>query len=224
MTNQAAKTNLGGRPKSYSPDLVRNIVLEFIEGGATPAHIDAARVKAQLCEHHGVSKQIRPEPLQELVEATITEISEEERRSLLTSLPDHVSLAVDDAMAAVGRELMLLVARHNAACKNAADAECEVLRADKRNANWRVAQLEADLQERAAQLSAVEQERDEALARVDELIEERNAALQETEQREREIGAVDRLLTEVRDPANQDVIRALQAEVVAQSVQEARPS
>lgn len=224
MTNQPEKPNLGGRPKSYSPDLVRGIVLKFIEDGATPADIDAAKVKGQLCELHGVSKQIRPEPLQELVEVTLAEIAEDERRSLLTALPGSVSAAVDDAMAAAGRELLLLVARQNAACKSAADTECEVLRADKRNAIWRAAQLEADLQERARTLADVEQELEAALRREAEIVVQRDAALREIDRLGRETSTVERLLTELRNPAIRDDIRATLAEITASPVPEARPS
>lgn len=215
MTKRTQNTNLGGRPKSYVPDLVHKIVLEFIEDGVSVSEIDGAMVKNQLCEHHGVSKQIRPEPLQELVEAILAEISDEERQSLLASLPEGIASAIDDAMATAGRELLLLVARQNTACKSAADAECEVLRADKRNANWRIAKLESELKERSLELSNLEQERDAALAHAEKLAEERDAALNELDRLGRDTSTVDRLLTELRDPAIRGEIRAAIAEIAA---------
>jgi chromosome segregation ATPase len=213
MTKQNQNTNQGGRPKSYAPDLVRKIVLELIEAGVAPSEIDSSAVKDKLCEHHGVSKQIRPEPLQELVEAILAEIAEEEARALLASLPEGVAASVDAAMAAAGQELQLLVARQNAACKKAADAECEILRTDKRNANWRIAELEALLKERERDLFQLETERDAAMARAEEVTAERDVALEEVAKLRHETGTVDRLVAELRDPANWDGIRSALAEI-----------
>jgi hypothetical protein len=224
MTKQNQIINQGGRPKSYAPDLVRKIVLEFIEAGVAPSEIDSAMVKDNLCKHHGVSKQIRPEPLQELVEAILTEIAEEEARALLDSLPEGVAASVDAAMVAAGRELRLVVARQNAACKKAADAECEILRSDKRNANWRIKELEALLKERERDLSRLETERDTAMARADEVTAERDVALEEVAKLRHATGTVDRLVAELRDPTNWDGIRnALAAIPPALEAERTRP-
>ena len=66
---------------------------------------------------------------------------EDERRRLLQSLPDTSTPAVDAMIAAMRQELLLLIARQNDDCRSAADWDCEELRADKRNANWRIAEL-----------------------------------------------------------------------------------
>ena len=214
MTKLAQKKNQGGRPKSYAPELVHKIVLEFIGNGVSSSNITSSMVKEHLCEHYGISWHIRPEPLEELVRCTLGEHAEEERLSLLASLPDGVTAVVDSAMQAAGRELTLLIAQENAACKSVSDAECDVLRADKRNANWRIAELEARLKERDLELAALKQEHKAASARASEIALERDAALEEVARIRQEADTVDRLLEKFSDPAIRCRFRAAITEIV----------
>ncbi|WP_093451027.1 hypothetical protein [Pseudooceanicola nitratireducens] len=45
MTKTLATQNQGGRPRSYSPDLVHQIVSDMLENGKTVVDIDAAAVR-----------------------------------------------------------------------------------------------------------------------------------------------------------------------------------
>lgn len=154
MTKQTGRKNPVGRPTSYDPKLVRAIIMEGMADGTPAAEIDVPFVKRILCEYHGVSGQIREDSLGKLIVALHKELAEEEWKRLMKGLPDAVVPAVDEVVAAMRQDLLLLVGRQNAACQATADQECEELRVDKRNANWRIAQLESALKEQGAELAA----------------------------------------------------------------------
>lgn len=64
-----SKSNPGGRPLSYDPRLVHEIILKGIEAGVPAADLDAAFDKAKLCSEHNVKDTIRQERLEGLVQA-----------------------------------------------------------------------------------------------------------------------------------------------------------
>ena len=214
MTKQGCKKNLGGRPTSYSPELVHAIISQSMRGGMPLAKIDTAFVKQQMCEHHGVSDQIRLESLKNLVEPILEEFAEEERQGLLRDLPEGVDLAVDEAVVSAGRELLLIVARQNAACKAAADRGCEEIRADKRNAVLRLMEVEAALKAQQDENRKLAKERDQATAKLAAAQVHLSAAQAEVERLGRDSGTVDRLPTELRNPAVREDIRAALKEIV----------
>lgn len=125
----------------------------------------------ELVSKHGVSPKIRKESLQVHVEAAHEEIQEATNKALLKALPHEIAAAVDEAVAAVGRELLLVAARQHAASVTIADQACEELRVDKRNAKHRVMYLEGDLAAEKEARGAVEAERDAIAAQLAEVQE-----------------------------------------------------
>ncbi|MGK7663534.1 MULTISPECIES: hypothetical protein [unclassified Marinovum] len=218
MTKTTKKTtNTGGRPHSYDPNIVHKIIADGLAGGIPAAQIDAPYVKEKLCTEHGVNDTIRKDALEALVEAVHAEIAEAESQALLKALPEGIALAVDAVVAAAGRELLLMVARQHATSQNVADLACEELRADKRIAQHRVAELEGDLVEEKKAYRMIEQERDviaKQLARAEEKL---LATRAEVERLRREPAGIERLLTELRNPAIQEDIRATLSDIVASS-------
>ncbi|SFK88697.1 hypothetical protein SAMN04488004_103242 [Loktanella salsilacus] len=213
MAQKTVKTNGTGRPKSYSPELVHEIIARSLEAGIPLTEIDADLVKEQLCKKHGVSDTIRQESLAKLVDAMHAEFIEKERKTLLAGLSGSIVASVEEAVAIAGRELLLIVARQNAACMIAADTECEELRKDKRNANWRIAELEAALMAQEDANRELEQVREAAATQIADISKNLKSAQAELEQVRRDDGPVERLLTELRNPAVREDIRAALAEI-----------
>ena len=139
MTNRnRSETETGGRPTSYDVNLVHKIVSTGLTAGIPASDLDANYVLKELSSKHGVSPKIRKESLQAHVDAAHEEIQEATNKALLKALPPNIAAAVDEAVAAVGREFLLLVARQHAASVTIADQACEELRVDKRNAKHRI--------------------------------------------------------------------------------------
>ncbi|UWQ48964.1 hypothetical protein K3720_13680 [Leisingera caerulea] len=210
-----SKCNAGGRPLSYDPRLVHEIIRKGIEDGVPAADLDTAFVKAKLCSEHNVKDTIRQERLEGLVQAVHEELAEVEEQCLLAALPDTVTLAVGNAVAAIGRELQLIVARQHSICQAIADQKCEEVRTDKRNAQFRIMELEAALADQQNALLRLEQERDEAKRKLAEAQKQLHIATSEVDRLSREPSSVDRLLQELRNPAVRDDIRATLSQIVA---------
>ncbi|EAQ04641.1 hypothetical protein OB2597_05145 [Pseudooceanicola batsensis HTCC2597] len=218
MTKTAKnKTNTGGRPHSYDPNLVHQIIADGLAGGTPAAKLDASYVKEKLCTEHGVNGTIRKEALEALVDAVHAEIAEAESRALLKALPGGIASSVDAAVAAAGRELLLVVARQHVTSQGIADKACEELRADKRIAQHRVTELEGDLAEEKTARHKIEQERDAVAQQLADLQEELRVARAEIERLGREPAGFDRLLAELRNPANKADIRAVVSDIMATS-------
>jgi hypothetical protein len=198
-----------GRPSHYTPELVSDVVGELVAEGMPADKIDAAAVKVRLCADHGVSNGIRDEALGRIVANLLEARAEDEQRALLKSLPPSVAPAIDDVVASIKKELLLLAARQNATCMSAAEAECEALRADKRIAYCRIATLEVMVQEQGSDLAAIATERDAALADLAAVRERLLSAQTKLERRGRDISAVDMLLTELRSPAVREEVRTI---------------
>jgi hypothetical protein len=214
MTEKVEGASAGGRPKLYTTEQVWNVVDQMIKSGRSVEEINARSVKPLLCDLHGVSPGIREESLATVVDHVLGERAKGEREALLKALPGPVTDAVDQALATLKQELLILVGRQNATCLATANEECEVLRADKRNAQFRIAELEASIQDQAAVMQRLEEERDTATAELDEAREELQAALSKLEIQSREAATVERLLTELRDPAIRNDIRTVLVEIV----------
>ncbi len=209
------KYNTGGRPLSYDPDLVREIIETGLAVGTPVSDLDASFVKEKLCNDHGVKGSIRQEALESLVGSVHSEIFEAENKKMLSALPDGIATAVDMAVADAGRELLLAIARQHATSQAIAEQMCEELRADKRNAQHRIAALEGDLAEAEEAFHALALERDEMAKHLAELKKALERAQAEVERLSKEPNSVDRLLTELRDPAIRGDIRAALAEIAS---------
>ena len=214
MAQTAETRSAGGRPKTYTPCQVRAVIGALVAEGSTIEQITAKMVKARLCADHGISQGIREDSLAALVAQIREENAEDERRRLLKALPESVTPVVEDMVASVRQELLLLVARQNDVCRTAAERECEDLRADKRNANWRIAELEAEIARKDEAFLQLERERDAARSELADLREEHRLARGEIERLGRETGALDRLLSELRDPRVRTEIREAFSEIV----------
>ena len=207
----------GGRPRGYTLDQVREAVAALVGRGAQLGALTAAAVKIELCEAHGVTQGIDPRSLDDALAQVRAEREEAERRALLQALPAPVAPAMAEAMSRLQQDLLLILAHEHARCLSAAEAECVELRRDKENANWRVRELQRDLETRAEEAAVLAAERDDARARRDALereVETLRAALVETE---RESGALGRLVAELRAPGARAEIRALLGDILAEA-------
>lgn len=211
----SSETGTGGRPTSYDLNLVHNIVSEGLASGFPKSKLDANYVLKELTGKHGVSPNIRKDSLQDHVDAAYGEIQEVKNTALLKALPNDIAAAVDEAVAAVGQEIRLMVARQHAACMAIADQACEELRTDKRNAKHRVMHLEEDLAEEKEARGALETERDAIAAQLAEVQEKLRIAEADMERFSREPSGIDRLIAELRDPAIREDIRAAFSQITA---------
>ena len=210
------KNSSGGRPLSYDPDLVYDIITTGLADGISVSDLDASYVKEKLCKEHGVADTIRKEKLESLVVSTHAEIAEAKNQALLASLPQGISAAVSDAMAATERELMLVVAHQHSASQAMAAQKCEELRSDKRNAQYRISDLQSELAEEQAARKKVEEERELLFEELAKVREDLRIARTDMERINSEPAGVDRLLAELRDPKIRDDIRATLSDIIVQ--------
>lgn len=146
MTSTPARKKQGGRPPSYTPEQVYGIIARLIACGTPSGEIDAPMVKEELCSAFGISPTIRLESLQKQVDVALSDYESDQSDALLNSLPDTVAASIDHFMAGAREAFALMVARQNARCQAQADESCDELRADKRTAQWRIAELEAEIE------------------------------------------------------------------------------
>lgn len=216
MTNRnQGEIDTGGRPTSYDLNLVHKIVSEGLAAGIPASSLDANHVLKELSGKHGVSPKIRKESLQGHVDAAHEEIEEATNTALVKALPHDIAAAVDEAVAAVGQEFLLVVARQHAASVTIADQACEELRTDKRNAKYRIMHLEGNLAEEKEARGALEVERDAIAAQLAEVQEKLRIAEADMERFSREPSGIDRLLAELRNPAIREDIRAALSDIIA---------
>lgn len=215
MTNRNhSETETGGRPTSYDVNLVHKIVSTGLTAGIPASDLDANYVLKELSSKHGVSPKIRKESLQAHVDAAHEEIQEATNKALLKALPPDIAAAVDEAVAAVGREFLLLVARQHAASVTIADQACEELRADKRNAKHRIMHLEDELAAEKEASRTLEWERNAIAGQLAEVQEKLRIAEADMERFNREPSSFDRLRAELRNPAIREDIRALFSDII----------
>lgn len=222
-----AKTNSknsGGRPPHFTPEQVSKVIDALLAEGHPADKIDGKKVREMLITKFDVSGGIREEAVARVVEQIIEDRAEAECRALLKALPASVGPQVDHVLSGVKKDLMLLVARENAVCVSAAEKECEELRADKRNANWRITELETSVEDQAGELAALGAERDALAADLALAREDLLKAQAELARRGRQASTADRLVAELRDPAVRGDLRAVLAELVAPPPAEAPPA
>ena len=222
MTMTTDKKNAGGRPPRYSLDQVHTAITRLINDGTPRDEIDAAGVKAVLCEQHGITKGIDIRSLEAPVAHVLASIAEEEEDRLIAAMPDTVGASVESVVGAMTRELQLLVGRQNAVCLAQAQEECEVLRRDKTNANWRIKELERQVQDQAREIAD--------MAYLSEQKHAENAALQsdmaqlrtEFERLQRAENPVEKLLSELKKSEARDEIRSVISEIMSGVVEDDR--
>lgn len=215
-----AKTNsknTGGRPTHFTKQQVSNVIDEMLAQGHPIERIDGKQVRALLLAKYDVTPGIREESVGKAVKSILAERDETERRTLLKALPVTVEPAVDDVLVRVRKDLMLLIARENATCMTAADKECEVLRADKFNANWRITELETRAEEQARELAALVTERDDLVAELAKARQDAREAQAELERLGSEASYFDRFIARLRNPEVSGDLRAAVVEIVAAS-------
>ena len=133
-----------------------------------------------------------------------------------------VGASVESVVGAMTRELQLLVGRQNAVCLAQAQEECEVLRRDKTNANWRIKELERQVQDQAREIAD--------MAYLSEQKHAENAALQsdmaqlrtEFERLQRAENPVEKLLSELKKSEARDEIRSVISEIMSGVVEDDR--
>jgi chromosome segregation ATPase len=111
------------------------------------------------------------------------------------------------------QDLLLLVARQNAVCHQNAERECEILRQDKANANWRIAELEGDAARMKAEITELQEEKrasEEDLATAQAEIQALQSKLSERGEERRALAI---LIEEFRDPGIRRDIRSVLAEI-----------
>lgn len=209
--------NTGGRPTQYNVDQIREVILSLLAEGLSTDQIDARSVKLKLCSLFDVSSGINEQSLQTHVTHVLAELAEDEQRDLLKSLPRSVEPAVDEMMAGLKKSLLLLVGQQNNICQKAAAVEAEELRQDKKNANWRIAELEAQVIELRDSIASLQQK---GITLVEQLNEaKKNLGLAEAEltSKAQSSSTVDLLLAELREPSVRDAISNSLRELVFQA-------
>jgi|GEM_PF-4822962 hypothetical protein len=205
-----------GRPKHYNEEMLRSVISEMLGNGISAANINEKCVKPILCEKHGVSETINSGSLTKHVTTVLEAVVAEQNEALLVELPSHVAPALDDLIAELKQDMLLMVARQNDICQREAGRECKILRQDKANANWRIAELEGDagrLEEQVAELQMAQTELEAELATARATV---TALESELEQRGSETRTVGMLIAEVRgDPAARKELQEFFSQIVA---------
>jgi flagellar biosynthesis chaperone FliJ len=218
MTNERNNKSAGGRPKGYDPRLVHQIIAKGLQSGMKVADLDAAYVKSTMCNEHNVKDTFRKEPFEELVSICHAEFAEAENKRLIDALPTDVAPAMDEVVVAAGRELLLLLARQNAVCQANAEKACDDLRSEKRNAQFRINELEVAIADQRHEIEEVIKQRDKAEARAVKSEKEVRAAQAELDRLRRETNSIDRLLAELREPSVRNDIRTALSEIITTPV------
>lgn len=206
--------NHGGRPAHYTLEQVSTAIERMLSAGCSTDEICAKTVKPHLTEYFGVSRGIRDDALERAVEQILKARTEAENRALLKALPDSVPSDVDTVLAQVRTEVMLLIAQQNAVCAGLAEKAVEELRADKRNANWRIAELETMIEDQAHEIETLAVDRDRVGAELESARDEVRRLQSELDAFDKDAIAVDRILAALRAPDVQSDLRAALAEIV----------
>jgi regulator of replication initiation timing len=218
MTMTTDKKNAGGRPPRYSLDQVHTAITRLINDGTPRDEIDAAGVKAVLCEQHGITKGIDTRSLEAPVAHVLASIAEEEEDRLIAAMPDTVGASVESVVGAMTRELQLLVARQNAVCLAQAQEECEVLRRDKVNANWRIKELEREGEDKAREIAEMTDLSERKIAENKALTEEVTTLRAELDRMQKAENPIDRIVLELKKPGARDEIKSMISEIMSRDV------
>jgi len=214
MTQQ--KMNHGGRPNGYSIDQVRAVFGKLILGGEAITDISAKSTKAGLVSDFGVSDGIDVRSLETMVEFVRREAIQSERELLIRSLPTSVDVPVQAMIEDLRQNLLILLARQRNDFQVEANRACQDLTQDKKNANWRIAELEGLLDAETKTVGQITQERDAARAEAVEAAGERDAAQSMLAMREREADPMNRLIAQLQDPSVRSDIRDMLADIAGE--------
>ncbi len=214
---QSKKINHGGRPTAYSIDQVRAVFAKSIDGGESVEKIEAKNVKAMLVSSFGVSNGIDVRSLETMVDHVRTEIIDLERKALIKSLPKSVTHIVQSMTEDLGQELLLLFAKTRNNFQAEANQECEELRRDKANANWRIAELEGHLERKSNEVEVIGNKLEVALAEIIVVQQERDAALSALDDHQKAAGPVEQLIAHLQDPSVRSDIRGVLAEIAREN-------
>jgi septal ring factor EnvC (AmiA/AmiB activator) len=206
--------NRGGRPAHYTLEQVSTAIERLLSSGCSTDEICAKTVKPHLTEYFGVSRGIRDDALERAVEQILKARTEAEHRALLKALPDSVPSDVDTVLQHVRTEILLLIAQQNAVCEGLAEKAVDELRTDKRNAHWRIAELETKIEDQAHEIETLVADRDRVGAELESARDEVRRLKSELDGFEKDAIAVDRLLAALRAPDVQSDLRAALTEIV----------
>lgn len=222
MTTTTDKKNTGGSPPRYNLEQVHAAITSLINSGTPRDEIDAAAVKTLLCEQYGITKGIDVRSLAGIVDDVLASIADEEEYFLIGILPEAAHSSVDWIVGDMKLELKLLVARQYADCVAKAQEECEELRRDKTNANWRIKELKTQIHDQAQQI--------ETILELSEKKQAENAMLQsemadlrdEIDRLKSANNLVDQLLSELKKSEARDKIRSVISEIMSGIVESER--
>ena len=222
MTSTTDKKNTGGRPPRYSLEQVHAAITGLINRGTPREDIDAAAVKIVLCEQYGITKGIDARSLEGPVDHVLSSIAEEEENRLIQVLPETARASIESVVGSMTRELQLLVARQNAVCFAKAQEECEELRRDKTNANWRIKELETQVHDQAQQIADLSDLNEKKQAENEKLQSDVTDLRNEIELLRKARNPVDQLLSELKRSDARDEIRSVISDIMSAVIEDER--
>ena len=206
MVENKTKKSRGGRPAQYNLEQIHTVLIALLADGLLPEEIDAKLVKSKLCSYFDVSPGINEQSLHAHVLQVLADISGEQERSILAALPKSVGPAVDEMLAELKRHLLLLVGQENAVCQQEATREVEVLRLDKRNANWRISELETKVTDLVARNTELQAKFDALQADLATAGQTQMKLETELSRKTQSVTMIDQFLNELREPGFRDAI------------------
>lgn len=206
MVENTTKKSRGGRPAQYNLEQIHTVLIALLADGLLPEEIDAKLVKSKLCSYFDVSPGINEQSLHAHVLQVLADISGEQERSILAALPKSVGPAVDEMLAELKRHLLLLVGQENAVCQQEATREVEVLRLDKRNANWRISELETKVTDLVARNTELQAKFDALQADLATAGQTQMKLETELSRKTQSVTMIDQFLNELREPGFRDAI------------------
>ena len=206
MVENTTKKSRGGRPAQYNLEQIHTVSIALLADWLLPEEIDAKLVKSKLCSYFDVSPGINEQSLHAHVLQVLADISGEQERSILAALPKSVGPAVDEMLAELKRHLLLLVGQENAVCQQEATREVEVLRLDKRNANWRISELETKVTDLVARNTELQAKFDALQADLATAGQTQMKLETELSRKTQSVTMIDQFLNELREPGFRDAI------------------
>lgn len=198
-----AKTNQGGRPKSYKPEQLSQAV-EILEAKAPDRTPGAREVKDELIATFDISPGLNLQSLQRDLERFFADSEIRRERELVDALPDQVRTAGVAVAKAVEKEVLVAMGRGYADLRAAAARDVAALEKDKVLLHLRIEQLEneaAATSGRIDRLNSHVAEKDQELAATRDALEVANARIRDLEAaagaETRVIDGLSRLLTKL---------------------------
>ncbi|MGJ8546664.1 MAG: hypothetical protein ACSHWZ_14555 [Sulfitobacter sp.] len=170
------KPNNGGRPLSYRPEDVYEIVEELLTAGAAADEITTSLVKDKLCLVYSASKNIRPETLQRLIDDAVEEFITRRHERLIADLPGSVKASLDEFMTGAHHSFSLMLAEQNQIAKLETNKRLDEVLSDKRSAQWHISELEEKIEALEQEKQAVSEERDQRSIEIERLSQNLAAA------------------------------------------------